>query len=218
MFNIQNLKGRERLLKEYDLLTNDPDINNCFGIDYWDPDAPEPDVFHWQITLVPPIGTDYEGGFYKIEARFFEDYPTSAPQLKFVTRIYHCNVAENSGHICVNSIKDSWKPSLTMEDVLNHIMILLYKQNPGSPMNGTAADLYREDKKKFLEKVKEYKDKYANINDFENLAIQNISTFKECKCSNCNDIYKYNSKTNKSSNSNNKLDLFLRLSSETPEN
>ena len=218
MSNIQNLKGRERLLKEYDILTNDPDINNCFGIDYWDPDAPEPDVFHWQITLIPPIGTDYEGGFYKIEARFFKDYPISAPQLKFVTRIYHCNVAENSGHICVNSIKDAWKPSLTMEDVLNHIMILLYKQNPGSPMNGRAADLYREDKNKFLEKVKEYKDKYANINDFEKLEIQNISTFKDCKCSNCNDIYKYNSKTNKSSNSNNKLDLFLRLSSETPEN
>ena len=25
----------------------------------------------------------YEGAFYKIEARFFEDYPISAPQLKF---------------------------------------------------------------------------------------------------------------------------------------
>ena len=40
MSDIKKLKGKDRLLKEYDELTNDPDINNCFGIDYWDPDAP----------------------------------------------------------------------------------------------------------------------------------------------------------------------------------
>ena len=64
MSDPRNMSGKERLLKEYDKLTNDPDINNCFGIDYWDPDAKEPDPFHWQITLIPPIGTDYEGGFF----------------------------------------------------------------------------------------------------------------------------------------------------------
>ena len=203
MSDIKKLKGKDRLLKEYDELTNDPDINNCFGIDYWDPDAPNPDIFHWQITLIPPIGTDYEGGFYKIECRFFEDYPESAPQLKFVTRIFHCNVGERTGHICINSIKNNWSPSLTMEDVFNHIIVLLYKQNPESPMNKTAAKLYVEDKKKFLEKVKEYKIKYANINDFENLNKQNIKIFKECNCLNCKRIYKYNSKKNKTNSENN---------------
>ena len=191
MSDIKNLKGRERLLKEYDQLTNDPDINNCFGIDYWDPDAPNPDIFHWQITLIPPIGTDYEGGFYKIEARFFEDYPISAPQLKFVTRIYHCNVSESKGHICVNTIKDKWNPSLTMEDVFNHVMILLYKQNPDSPMNWDASVLYTTDKNKFLEKVKNYKTKYANIDDFENLDKQNIKIFENCKCDDCEHIYRF---------------------------
>ena len=85
-------KGRDRLVEELDKLMNDPDINNCFGVDYWDPDAPNPDVFHWQITLIPPKGTDYEGGFYKIEAKFTEDYPLVAPKMKFLTKIYHCNI------------------------------------------------------------------------------------------------------------------------------
>ena len=182
MTDIKKLKGRERLTKEYYQLTNDPDINNCFGIDYWDPDALEPDVFHWQITLIPPIGTDYEGGFYKIEARFFEDYPTTAPQLKFVTRIFHCNVEESTGHICVNSIKGAWRSSLTMEDVLNHIMVLLYKQNPGDSFNSSAENLYTSDKSKFLEKIKEYTKIYANINDYEDLKKQNIPLFKDCNC------------------------------------
>ena len=174
-----------------DQLTNDPDINNCFGIDYWDPDALEPDVFHWQITLIPPIGTDYEGGFYKIEARFFEDYPTTAPQLKFVTRIFHCNVEESTGHICVNSIKGAWRSSLTMEDVLNHIMVLLYKQNPGDSFNSSAENLYTSDKSKFLEKIKEYTKIYANINDYEDLKKQEIPLLVNCNCHWCKTIYRY---------------------------
>ena len=195
MTDITKLKGKERLIKEYDQLTNDPDINNCFGIDYWDPDAENPDIFHWQITLIPPVGPDYEGGFYKIEVKFFEDYPLSAPLMKFVTKIFHCNIGEKTGHICVNSIKRKWKPTLTMEEVLNHIMILLYKQNPDSPMNGKAAELYKkENKTEFLAKVKEYSKKYANINDYENLKKQNIPLFANCKCSCCRTIYKYKGK------------------------
>ena len=190
MSDIKSLKGKKRLQKEYDKLTNDPDINNCFGIDYWDPDVNDPDIFHWQITLIPPIGTDYEGGFFKIETKFREDYPSTAPLMKFVTKIFHCNVQESTGHICVNSIKDSWNHNYSMEDVLNHIMILLYKQNPGSPFNSTAANLYKkEDKTEFKNKVKEYIKKYANVNDFEDLSKQGIPLFKDCNCSWCNTIY-----------------------------
>ena len=111
--------------------------------------------------------------------------------MKFVTRIYHCNVGESRGHICINTIKDKWNPSLTMEDVFNHVMILLYKQNPNSPMNWGASNLYKTDKNKFLEKVKEYKTKYANIDDFENLDKQNIKIFEKCNCDDCEHIYRF---------------------------
>ena len=189
--NIRNIKGRDRLQYELNKLMNDPDINNCFGVDYWDPDNNNPDVFHWQITLIPPQGTDYEGGFFKIEAKFREDYPESAPILKFVTRIFHCNV-NSSGHICLNSIKENWKKSLSMEDVLNHVMILLYKQNPGDAFNDSAALLYREKDKNnnFIERVKKDIKDYANINDYENLQKQNISLIDNCKCIWCNKIFK----------------------------
>ena len=186
---VKKMKGRERLQKEYDKLTNDPDINNCFGIDYWDPDAENPDIFHWQITLIPPIGTDYEGGFFKIEAKFREDYPKSAPQLKFVTRIYHCNVDESTGHICVNTIKGAWDHIFTMEDVLNHVMILLYKQEPGDAFNSSAANLYKSNKNEFKEKVKKYIKEYANVNDYEDLKKQGIPLFKDCNCFWCKKIF-----------------------------
>ena len=177
-------KGRDRLVEELDKLMNDPDINNCFGVDYWDPDAPILDVFHWQITLIPPKGTDYEGGFFKIEAKFSEEYPFVAPKMKFLTQIYHCNI-NDKGHICLNSIKEKWRKTFTMEDVLNHIIILLYKQNPNSPMNGAAANLYLQDKSKFKEKVQQYIKDYANINDYENLEKQKISLLEKCNCGWC---------------------------------
>ena len=181
--------GKERLQCELDKLMNDPDINNCFGVDYFDPDADNPDVFHWQITLIPPIGSNYEGGFFKIEAKFREDYPNTAPTMKFLTRIFHSNVNSN-GHICVNSIKSNWSKKLTMEDVLNHIIVLLYKQNPSNAINRDAASLYSKDKNKFLEEVKKQIKEYANINDYENLSKQNIRPIKDCNCIWCNSVYK----------------------------
>ena len=58
-------------------------------------------------------------------------------------------------------------------------MILLYKQNPDSPMNGDAASLIKKsDKKEFLEEVNKYKKEYANINDYENLNKQGITPFR----------------------------------------
>ena len=181
-------KGRDRLVEELDKLINDPDINNCFGVDYWDPDATNPDVFHWQITLIPPKGTDYEGGFYRLEVQFSEEYPLVAPIMKFVTKIYHCNINSN-GHICLNTINNQWKKSYTMEDVLNHIIILLYKQNPNSPVNNSAAELYKESKTKFMEKVRQYIKEYANVDDYDNLVKQGIPPLEKCNCYFCNRVY-----------------------------
>ena len=190
MKKLLSLKGRERLQYELDKLMNDPDINNCFGVDCFDPDVENPDVTHWQITLIPPIGSNYEGGFYKIEAKFSENYPDYAPRMKFLTKIYHCNVSSSTGHICLNSIKGNWNKKNSMEDVLNHIIVLLYKQNPDSPLNGTAASNYLNNKSKFHEEVKKQIKEYANINDYKNLAKQGITLIGDCKCGCHNDEWR----------------------------
>jgi ubiquitin-protein ligase len=178
--------ARRRLVEEFDALTNNQDI--CFRVDYWDPDAPNPDIFHWQITFFPPKGTGYEGGFFKIEVKFREEYPFVAPIMKFVTKIYHCNISDE-GHICLNTINTWWKKSYTMEDVLNHIIILLYKQNPDDPVNDSAAELYKENKSKFMKKVRQYIKEYANINDYDNLDKQGIPLLDKCNCFFCHKVF-----------------------------
>ena len=105
--------------------------------------------------------------------------------MKFLTRIYHCNVCGKTGHICVNTIKKDWSKNFTMEDVLNHVIVLLYNQEPNDAFNGIAARKYLEDKNLFLEEVKSQIKEYANINDYENLTKQGISPIKNCNCRWC---------------------------------
>ena len=102
--------------------------------------------------------------------------------MKFLTKIYHCNISEYDGHICLNSLSNSWKPSMTMEDLLKHIIILLYKQNPDDPLNSNAAKVYLKSEKEFKEIVKKEIEEFANINDFENLNKQMIPTIENCEC------------------------------------
>ena len=95
-----------RITSEYNKIANDPDINDNFGIDYWDGD--ERNKEHWEVTLIPPEGTLYADGFYRLEVLFPKDYPDSPPQVKFLTKIYHCNISDCSGYICLNTLKGNY--------------------------------------------------------------------------------------------------------------
>lgn len=46
------------------------------------------------------------------------DYPKSPPKATFRTRIWHPNVEETTGAVCVDTLKRDWKPELTLRDVL----------------------------------------------------------------------------------------------------
>ncbi len=153
-------KVKDELLK----LMNNEDTNNCWGIDYWDEDQSDP--YHWQVTIVAQKDSIYEGGFFQLEVIIPKDYPNSCPQVKFLTKIYHCNIGESDGYICLSTLND-WNSNYSMEDVLNHITVLLYKQNAKDPMNWFMVDEYFNKRNEFEKKVKEYIDKYAKPQIFE---------------------------------------------------
>jgi len=116
-------------------------------------------------TLTPPA-TDvmlifhhvmlHTGGIFKLELYLSDDYPMSAPKVRFLTKCFHPNI-DRLGRICLDILKDryapllmsaplahvvqsplirsSWSPALQIRTVLLSIQALLSSPNPDDPLD-----------------------------------------------------------------------------------
>ena len=82
-------------------------------------------VFQWQAKIKGPPDTPYEEGEFLINIKVPNDYPVSAPECKFMTKIFHPNIEFNTGAICFELLKDKWSPQWTLESVCMAILNLL---------------------------------------------------------------------------------------------
>ena len=108
-----------------------------------------------------PEGSVYEDGQFTLSIQFPEDYPFRAPKVKFITRIYHCNIA-SSGSICLDILKEQWSPALTISKVLLSLSSLLTDANPDDPLVPEIAQLYRNNKERHDERAREFTLRYAS--------------------------------------------------------
>ncbi|EFC44962.1 predicted protein [Naegleria gruberi] len=106
----------------------------------------ESNLKKWLAIIEGPEGTPYQGGFFHLSIDFPDDYPFKAPTIKFLTKIYHCNISKR-GNICLDTLKDTWNPSLTISKVLLSILSLLSEPNPSDPLEAKIAKEYLENRK-----------------------------------------------------------------------
>ncbi|EPS25686.1 hypothetical protein PDE_00620 [Penicillium oxalicum 114-2] len=112
------------------------------------------DLSQLNILITGPPGTPYSEGLWRLHLKIPKDYPKSPPKAVFRTKIWHPNVEEMTGAVCVDTLKRDWQSKLTLRDVLVTISCLLIHPNPDSALNATAGTLLREDFSAFAHQAK----------------------------------------------------------------
>ena len=108
----------------------------------------------WRVVMAGPGDTPYAGGAFQLWVKFPSDYPSRAPEIRFLTPIKHTNVNGN-GKICHNILDRDWDANKKAIDALNHVLQLLVIPEPDTPLDSVLAGLYKTDKGKYEQTVKD---------------------------------------------------------------
>ena len=92
--------------QEFQDLMNDPiaAIGTTVGM----PDKNNP--YEWRCTMMGPNDTSFRNGLFYLKIIFPKNYPKEAPEVLFITPIYHVNVNHIKqkgcplGHICISTL------------------------------------------------------------------------------------------------------------------
>jgi len=118
--------------------------------------------FH--VRFYGPKDTPYDGGIWKVHVELPDQYPYKSPSIGFVNRIFHPNIDEMSGSVCLDVINQTWSPMFDMINIFEVFLPqLLRYPNPSDPLNGEAAALLMREPKMYEQKVKDYLKKYATV-------------------------------------------------------
>ncbi|CDU25213.1 probable ubiquitin-conjugating enzyme E2 [Sporisorium scitamineum] len=143
----------KRIIKETERLIADP----APGISAT---PHEDNLRYFDVVISGPAQSPFEGGVFRLELFLPEEYPMSAPKVRFLTKIYHPNI-DKLGRICLDILKDKWSPALQIRTVLLSVQALLSAPNPDDPLANDVAEHYKKDEKDAIEVSRQWTALYA---------------------------------------------------------
>jgi ubiquitin-protein ligase len=143
------------------------------------------DLFNWKVSFLGPKDSPYAGGIFFLKLMFPNDYPNNAPQINFLTPIYHLNVCplkssskkETLGNInekFINykkqKIDEEGKDNVKVKEILTKLYAIFYNQDtdPNYVYGIERSKEYSKDIKNFELKAKYFTEYYAGISNLNN--------------------------------------------------
>uniref|UniRef100_A0A6A7G7U9 Ubiquitin-conjugating enzyme E2 H n=2 Tax=Hirondellea gigas TaxID=1518452 RepID=A0A6A7G7U9_9CRUS len=139
--------------------------------------AKEDSVADFFVLFEGPSSSPYEGGKWRVHVVLPIQYPFKSPSIGFCNRIYHPNIDEASGTVCLDVINQTWSPMYDLVNIFDIFLPQLLKYpNSADPLNSSAASLYSSDQESYLRKVREYVLTFASTDSDESDDWKSISS------------------------------------------
>ena len=129
------------------------DLPNVLPQAKYEPNKDPKNFMNFTVTYTPERDSYWFGGKYKFSFEVSDQYPFSPPKVMCLTKIYHPNI-DFQGNVCLNILKEDWKPTLTIATCLAGVYFLFTDPNPNDPLNHQAADVMRENLEQFKQNIK----------------------------------------------------------------
>mmetsp|Transcript_2847 Transcript_2847/g.4308 ORF Transcript_2847/g.4308 Transcript_2847/m.4308 type:complete len:197 (-) Transcript_2847:368-958(-) len=110
------------------------------------------DLTKFTVSVTPDTGF-WNTATYNFDFLIPEHYPHSPPKVTCRNKIYHPNI-NLEGNVCLNILREDWKPVLDINAVIYGLIYLFYEPNPDDPLNHEAAESFRKDVNAFERTVK----------------------------------------------------------------
>ncbi|KAG8762314.1 hypothetical protein FRC11_009903 [Ceratobasidium sp. 423] len=136
-------------------------------------------IMEWEIMIIGPPDTLYEGGFFKARLTFPDNFPLLPPEMRFITPMWHPNIYPD-GRVCISILhppgedqygfeqaSERWLPVHGVESILVSVISLLSSDTPNtdSPANVDAAVQVRTDITGYRKKVRGLVRKAAEMDE-----------------------------------------------------
>ncbi|ORY71717.1 ubiquitin-conjugating enzyme/RWD-like protein [Pseudomassariella vexata] len=122
-------------------------------------DVVNDNILRWRVGLiVVNPESAFNGGYFKAEMTFTDEYPYEPPTFRFLIPIYHPNIYPD-GKLCISILhtpgedimsgeqaSERWTPLQGVESVLRSVLLLLDDPEINSPANVDAGVMFRDDR------------------------------------------------------------------------
>ncbi|TPX36932.1 hypothetical protein SmJEL517_g00915 [Synchytrium microbalum] len=103
------------------------------------------------------VNTPWEGGIFKLELLFPENWNETPPAVYFVTVPFHPNINLQTGRPCVDFLDDvaKWSPKISIVQILVYLQAMLESPILENAVNGTGAQIYATSPRLYTQLVRD---------------------------------------------------------------